>query len=170
MSLAYNELYTMFGQNCFGCNETLDLHHIEVDGQPYLTTLSQLTGPGDFYYEVEPNTGLMTHMKKDSTVVFSFNCYKEDASKCEQAALPFPAFDSLHGRSFPVFDLTEEMLISAAQLDTSMARIKENHRKMLICGVVLTALAFAAFLLASLFIFINFMNNPVKIEREEDLA
>ena len=35
VSLAYNEQYRMFGKSCFGCNETLNLHHIYVDGNAY---------------------------------------------------------------------------------------------------------------------------------------
>ena len=41
---------------------------------------------------------------------------------------------------------------------------------MMICGIVLTSLAFSAFILASLFTFVYYMNNPVKIEKEEDVA
>ena len=112
----------------------------------------------------------MTHMKKESTVVFTFNCYKETTSKCGKSALPFPAFDLLTGKSFPVFELTEEIRIDPKQLDKTMGSIKQNHRKMLLCGVVLTSLAFSAFILASLFAFIYYMNDPVKIEKEEDVA
>ena len=51
-----------------------------------------------------------------------------------------------------------------------MGFIKTNHNDMIYCGIVLTSLAFAAFVLASLFVFIHYMNNPVKIEKEEDVA
>ena len=41
---------------------------------------------------------------------------------------------------------------------------------MIMCGIVMTSLAFSAFILASLFTFVYFMNHPVKIEKEEDVA
>ena len=51
-----------------------------------------------------------------------------------------------------------------------MEFIYRNHSAMIICGIVLTSLAFSAFCLASLFTFIYYMNNPVKVEGEEDVA
>ena len=51
-----------------------------------------------------------------------------------------------------------------------MGPIKENHRKMLLCGIVLTSLAFLGFIMASLFACVYYMNDPVKIEKDEDAA
>ncbi len=62
------------------------------------------------------------------------------------------------------------MEINSDRLDDTMDYIYWNHSNMIMCGVVLTSMAFAAFILASLFTFIYFMNNPVKKETEEDLA
>ena len=69
----------------------------------------------------------MTHCKKESTVVFVFNCFKDATTKCSRPALPFPAFDNLNGKAFPVFELTEEIEISEAMLDETMEFIYWNH-------------------------------------------
>ena len=103
--------------------------------------------------------------------MFVFNCFKETLSKCSRPALPFPAFDNLNGKAFPVFELTEEIVIDEKRLDERMDVIYKNHRKMTICSIVLTTLAFSAFIFASLFSFVYHMNNPVRIDNtEEDVA
>ena len=111
----------------------------------------------------------MTHSKKEYTIVFVFNCFKETLSKCSRPALPFPAFDNLNGKAFPVFEITEEIVINPDKLDGRMDAIFSNHYNMILCGIILTSIAFSAFILASLFSFVYYMNNPVKIE-EEDVA
>ena len=37
VGLAYNEQYSMFGKNCYGCNETLRLDQIYVDNKTYVS-------------------------------------------------------------------------------------------------------------------------------------
>ena len=54
-------------------------------------------------------------------------------------------------------------------LEIKMKGIYKNHHQMMICGAVLTGLAFSAFVLASLNSFIYFMNHPVK-RKDEDAA
>ena len=77
VGLAYNEQYRMFGKHCYGCNETLRLDEIYLDGEEYKDRIAK-ENHGDFYYEVEPNTGLMTRTRMDTTMVFTFYCYRED--------------------------------------------------------------------------------------------
>ena len=111
----------------------------------------------------------MTRTRTSFTVVFTFDCYVDDPSSCEYPSLPFPDFDDFRGQSFPVFEITQEIKIDQTQLDLRMAEVYGNHNKMILCGSLLTALAFAGFTLASLFYFIYFMNNPIK-QKEEDVA
>ena len=161
----------MFGKNCYGCNQTLDLHLIYLNNDTYLSHLNKDYDPGEFVLEVEPNTGIMTRTKTESTIVFTFDCYKSEPSRCKYM-LPFPAFDELKGKSFPVFELTEEIVIDQAKLNATagMQAVFENRDHMVICGAILTAVGFGAFILASLFSFIHYMNDPLKIDREEDVA
>ena len=63
----------------------------------------------------------------DSTVVFTFDCFRDNPSTCNYPALPFPAFDQLKGKSFPVFELTQAIVIDQDMLDIRMDPIFWNH-------------------------------------------
>ena len=75
MDLAYNQNYKMFGKNCHGCNISLDLNQIYLNNEPYLSVIND-ENPGDYLIEIEPHTGIMTKTKIDSTMIFTFDCYK----------------------------------------------------------------------------------------------
>ena len=51
-----------------------------------------------------------------------------------------------------------------------MEVVFSNGNHLIICGAVLTGIGGGAFILASLFSFIYYMNDPLKTDKEEDVA
>ena len=112
VSLAYHLNYKMFGKNCYGCDndvDNLDLNTVYVNGNKYEQFIGE--SPGDFFVEIEPHTGIMTHRRKQVTVVFSLDCEKGSGSECASPVMPFPALENLEGASLPMFELTEDIKV-----------------------------------------------------------
>ena len=86
----------MFGKNCYGCGndvDNLNLNNVYVNGNQYKQFIDG--APGDFYVEIEAHTGIMTHRRKQVTVVFSLDCEKGSGTQCKSSVLPFPALENL---------------------------------------------------------------------------
>ena len=163
VSLAYHLNYKMFGKDCYGCDnalDALDFSSVYVNGSEYRHAIADTAGP--FLVEVEPHTGIMTRRRKQVTVVFSLACEQGSGTRCASPVLPFPALENLQGASLPMFELTEDIQVDYASLQEATAFIRASNARVRAFSVALTAMAFAAFLLAAGFLFIHTMNTPVE--------
>ena len=60
----------MYDGNCYGCDGNRAMEQIMMDGRKYSDQIAEI--PSENYIEIEPITGVMTHMTRSYTVVFNF--------------------------------------------------------------------------------------------------
>jgi len=64
----------MYDGDCYGCDVNRAMEQIKMDGRSYKEQIAM--NPSENFIEIEPITGVMTHMKRSYTVVLNFVCYE----------------------------------------------------------------------------------------------
>ena len=82
------------------------MNNVKVDGVQMSTIVG--TEPGDNFIEMEPVTGVTTKMRRSYTVVFSIDSFNTTTGDDQ---LPFPSLDNFKQKKFPVFNVTEEIVV-----------------------------------------------------------
>ena len=74
MSLAYEQLYSIYGAGCYGCDTSRAMENVYIDGQPLAWQVANSSS--DNFMEIEPVTGVLTRMRRSYTMVFTLACYE----------------------------------------------------------------------------------------------
>ena len=160
VSIAYEQLYQIYGAGCYNCSEKY-MQHVKVDGKSYSSQFA--TSPGDNQLVIEPVTGVMTSMKRSYTMVLSLYCYENGVQFCSNyVQLPFPSLDQFKDMQLPVFSVTEEIIIDNDKFIDSVSYITNAHARIVSWSFALAMASLSTCLLAGLFWFIYWMNEPVK--------
>ena len=108
VELAYGQLYTIYGANCYGCDADEAMRTVTIDGEQ----LTPATDSSESYVEIEPVTGVMTKIYRSYTMVFTLSCFDTQLSVCyNYGQMPFPDLDEFALVSIPIFNVTESITI-----------------------------------------------------------
>ena len=73
--MAYEQLYSLYGANCYNCDTDRAMESVYIDDVPMRDLVANVTSAGDNFIEIEPITGVMARMRRTYTVVLSLYCY-----------------------------------------------------------------------------------------------
>ena len=77
VSMAYDQKYQLYGQYCYNCDTATRMESVMIDGESieHWQEKNPTSDPGGpNYIQIEPITGLVTHMERSYTMVYSISC------------------------------------------------------------------------------------------------
>ena len=163
--MAYQQLYTIFGAGCNGCDFQHDFGIVNINNQ----TISEYMGDKQAnvnFIEIEPLTGTMTKMRRSYTMVLSLNCY-DRSSICNctnDSQKPFPSLKTYKHQKIPIFSVDEGIEIDKLAFEDSVSYITKKHVRIWLWSLGLAFIAIISLCLACCFQCIYWMNEPVKQE------
>ena len=97
-------------------------------------------------------------MRRSYTMVFSISSYNSTTGDDQ---MPFPSLDNFRQKKFPVFNVTEEIVVDHDMFIDSVSYINTSHNRIYNWSLFLSIITLVCICLAGCFQLIYWANTPV---------